>query len=184
MSKQVVPTHLVWIDLEMTGLDLTRDALLEIAVLVTSADLQEVVEGPSLVIYQPDHVLESMEPYVRELHTKSGLLTDVRAASTTVAQAQDAVVTFIKQHCQPQTAPLCGNSIWQDANFLRRDMPLVMQQLHYRMIDVSAFKVAIQTWYPENPYKQFEKKDGHRARVDIYESVEELRHYKKYFFIP
>lgn len=175
-------THLVWIDLEMTGLDSTRDTILEIAVLITNNDLDIIAQGPCLVIAHSDAVLHIMGSWVKEHHTQSGLVQLVKQSTISMESAQEQVLAFVKQHC-PQGSPLlCGNTIWQDRVFLRKDMPTLEKYFHYRMIDVSSVKELIKRWYPHNPHALFKKSDTHRALEDIQESVAELQHYKKYFF--
>lgn len=173
----------VWIDLEMTGLNVGRDVILEIATLVTDSDLTIIHEGPSLVVHQSDETLATMIPLVKDLHEKSGLTKAVRASTVTLRQAEEQTLAFIKQFCTAKTAPLCGNTVWQDALFLRKYMPRITDYLHYRVLDVTAFKIAVHSWYPSSQYREFKKKDDHRAMSDIYESVSELRHYRDHFFI-
>lgn len=175
--------NLVWIDLEMTGLNPANDVILEIASIITDKDLNVIKEGPSLVIHQPDSVLDYMDHRVKELHTKSGLLELVRNSSITLKQAEDQTLSFIKTYCMPETAPLCGNSVWQDRTFLYHYMPQLLSYLHYRIIDVTSFKEIITRWYPHNRHAFFEKKDTHRALDDIKESIAELKQYRTYFFI-
>lgn len=175
--------NLVWIDLEMTGLNPETDAILEIATIVTDGMLTVLEEGPSLVIHQPEAVLEAMGPWVKNTHDASGLTDKVRASTVSLDQAEQETLAFIQKYCTPQTGILCGNSVWQDRNFLARHMPSITDYLHYRLIDVTAVKQIVTAWYPGNPHLSFVKKDTHRALADIFESIEELRHYRKYFFI-
>jgi len=123
-----------------------------------------------------------MDSYVRKMHKTSGLLKKISSSTTTLKEAEDETLNFIKKHCLPETAPLCGNSIWQDRIFLSKYMKKIIDYLHYRMIDVTSFKEIITRWYPKDPYAFFEKKETHRALEDIEESIEELRQYKCYFF--
>jgi oligoribonuclease len=174
--------NFVWIDLEMTGLDARVDHILEIALIVTDANLQILHKGFSCVIHQPDAVLAAMNQYCTDLHAKSGLTESVRASSVTVAQAQEQILAIIKQFCEPRTAVLAGNSIWQDRTFLAQYMPQLTEYLHYRLLDVSSFKEIITRWYAQDPQAKFKKAESHRALVDIYESIAELAHYRKYFF--
>lgn len=174
------PMRFVWIDCEMTGLDPQRDHLLEIATFITDEQLHEIAAGPDLVIHQEQAVLEVMDPYVRSLHQSSGLLAQVEQSTVSLAQAEALTADFIAQHCTGYTAYLAGNSVWQDARFLRAYMPRVMQQLHYRMLDVSSFKLAVQAWY--GPDAVMRKGNAHRALDDIRESVKELGFYRKEYF--
>lgn len=180
-------TNLVWIDLEMTGLDTNQHVILEIASIITDSNLHVIEEGPSFIIHHPDETLHVMEEYVRGLHTTSGLLDEVRKSSITLEQAEEQTFAFIKKHCDPDTALLCGNSIWQDRAFLYKHMRPIVDYMYYRMIDVSSIKELVARWYPDNPQVAFVddklKKDTHRALQDIHESIEELRHYRKYFFV-
>ena len=176
--------RLVWIDCEMTGLDLTRDALIEVAVLVTDADLTVLDPGLDVIIHADDEVLESMIPFVRDMHASSGLTEQVRASTVTLGQAETMVLDYIKKFVpDAKSAPLCGNSIATDRGFLNRDMPLLDEHLHYRMVDVSSLKELAKRWYPRIYQSQPEKKLGHRALADIYESVDELDYYRRTLFV-
>lgn len=174
--------RLVWIDLEMTGLDPDFDEILEIATIITDNDLTMIAQGPTLVIFQSEEVLAKMNTKVKEMHTSSGLIEHVRSAQTPVDEAQQQTLDFIKQYCPIHSSPLCGNTIYQDRMFLRRYMPKLNAYLHYRNLDVSSIKEVVTRWYPNDPHAQFKKKDAHRALEDIQESIEELRHYRNYFF--
>ena len=174
--------NLVWIDLEMTGLS-EKDVILEIASIVTDKNLNVVEQGPSLVIHQSEAVLDKMNSVVKEFHKKSGLIEEVLCSTTILKDAEEQTLNFIKEYCLPETAPLCGNSVWQDRAFLRIYMPRLLSYLHYRLIDVTSFKEVIVRWYPKDPHAFFEKKDIHRALDDIKESIAELAHYRKYFFV-
>jgi oligoribonuclease len=175
----------VWIDCEMTGLDLARDALIEVAVLVTDAELQVLDEGLDLVIHVADDVLETMIPFVRDMHASSGLTEAVRASTITLGEAEKQVLDYVKSHVPDvRTAPLCGNSIATDRGFLNRDMPLLDEHLHYRMIDVSSLKELAKRWYPRVYQSQPEKGLAHRALADIKESVQELQYYRSTLFVP
>lgn len=174
---------LVWIDLEMTGLNPGIDTILEIAVFITDNDLAIVAPGPHFVIHHTEKTLEIMKPVVRDLHTASGLLDLVERSKVTMHQAEHEVVEFLSKHCIPSTALLCGNSIWMDKAFLAVHMPKLHDFFHYRIIDVSSLKELILRWYPESsPLKHIRKDDNHRAVDDILESIEELRYYRKNFF--
>ena len=176
---------LVWIDCEMTGLDLRRDALIEVAVVVTGADLVPLDSGLDVTIKAPDEVLDGMVDVVREMHDKSGLTAAVRTADTTLTQAEDLVLDYIRKHvAEPRTAPLCGNSIATDRGFISRDMPRLDAFLHYRMIDVSSIKELCRRWYPRAYFGQPAKGLTHRALVDILESIRELEYYRRAIFVP
>ncbi len=176
---------LVWIDCEMTGLDLVHDRLIEVAVLVTDGELAVLDEGLDLVIDAPAEALDAMVPVVRQMHEDSGLTEAVRAASLTVADAEQQLLAYIQQFVpEAGKAPLCGNSIATDRGFLARDMPALDAFLHYRMIDVSSVKELARRWYPRAYYNAPAKQGGHRALADIRESVEELRYYRAAVFVP
>lgn len=173
---------LVWLDLEMTGLNVDVDVILEIATIITDNELQIVAEGPSLIIHQPQAALDLMDEWVRNQHTKTGLIDAVIKSPITLAVAQEETLDFIKEFCPPRDGVLCGNSVWQDRAFLRKYMPRITDYLHYRLIDVSSVKELAQRWYPKSPYLKFEKPDNHRALEDVRNSIKELGHYRKYFF--
>jgi len=176
--------RIVWIDCEMTGLDLERDALIEVAALVTDSELTILGEGVDVVIACDDQALESMPDVVREMHTSSGLLDEL-AAGVTMAQAQDMVMTYVRAWVpDPRKAPLAGNTVGTDRGFLARDMPELEQHLHYRIIDVSSIKELSRRWFPRAYYNAPKKNGGHRALVDIRESIEELRYYREAVFVP
>ena len=180
-----VRDQLVWIDCEMTGLDLRSDRLIEIAALVTDAELNVLGEGIDLVIHTDDEALDSMIEVVARMHSRSGLTEEVRASTIDVAAAQEMVLDYIRSHVpSPKTAPLCGNSIATDRGFLARDMPELDEFLHYRMIDVSSIKELCRRWYPRIYYGQPEKGLAHRALADIEESIRELRYYRRTAFVP
>ena len=175
-------SNLVWIDLEMTGLDADNDVILEIATVVTSNKLELIAQGPTFVIGVEDRKLASMDAWNTTHHTRSGLVEKVRESTITLEQAQEATLLFLKEHAQEGLSPLCGNSVWQDRYFLRRQMPLLDAFLNYRIIDVSSIKEAVKRWYPRNPHTFFVKTENHRALEDIMQSIEELKHYKDFFF--
>ncbi len=180
-----VNEHLVWIDCEMTGLDLRRDALIEVAVVVTDAELTPLDDGLDIVIHTDDDVLDTMVPVVREMHASSGLTDQVRASTITLGEAEHAVLKYVKAHvAEPKSAPLCGNSIATDRGFLARDMPELDEHLHYRMIDVSSLKELARRWYPRVYYAQPAKGLAHRALADIRESIQELAYYRATVFVP
>ena len=174
--------NLIWIDLEMTGLNPEKDVILEIATIITDNFLNILAEGPSLVIFQPKEILDTMDEWPKKQHTKSGLIEKVRNSTVSVKQAEQQTLEFVQQYCTPNTAPLCGNSVYQDRAFLRNYMQNLNSFTHYRLIDVSSVKELVRRWYPQDPHAQFKKTDSHRALTDIHESIEELKQYKKYFF--
>jgi oligoribonuclease len=180
-----VTDRLVWIDCEMTGLDLRRDALIEIAVLVTDGDLRVLGEGVDLVIHADDAALAGMPDVVREMHERSGLTEAVRASTVTLAEAEQQALDYVRRFVpDPRTAPLAGNSIATDRAFLARDMPALDGHLHYRMVDVSSVKELCRRWFPRVFYAKPEKGLAHRALADIMESIRELEYYRRTLFVP
>jgi oligoribonuclease len=180
-----VTDALVWIDCEMTGLDATTDVLVEIAVIVTDAELNVLDPGLDIVIATDPAKLEGMDDVVREMHTASGLLTAIAEATTTLEQAEEQVLDYIKRWVPDRRkAPLCGNSIATDRTFITRYMPTLDDHLHYRMIDVSSVKELARRWYPKAYYNAPAKQGGHRALADIIESVTELRYYRAAILVP
>jgi oligoribonuclease len=176
---------LVWMDLEMTGLDPTSDVIVEIATVVTDDELAVVAEGPDLVIHQPDDVLAKMDPVVNEMHTRSGLLEAIRTSDISLADAGAATLAFIRTHApEPRSVPLCGNSIGTDRRFLAAYLPEIEDYLHYRSIDVSGVKELVRRWYPKLAQARPQKVGLHRALDDIRESIEELRYYRLRVFVP
>ena len=176
--------RIVWIDCEMTGLDLERDALVEVAVLVTDSELNVQGDGVDVVIACPPEALESMPDVVREMHTASGLLEEI-PRGTTMQQAQERVLAYVREHVpDPRRAPLAGNSVGTDRGFLARDMPELEQHLHYRIIDVSSVKELARRWYPRAYFSAPRKQGGHRALADIRESILELQYYRSAVFVP
>jgi len=176
--------RLVWIDCEMTGLDLRHDALVEIACLVTDGELTMLDDGIDLVIKPPAEAVDQMPDVVREMHTRSGLLTELNAGIT-LAEAQERVLAYVRGHvAEPGKVPLCGNSIATDRSFLARDMPELDAFLHYRMVDVSSIKELARRWYPRAYFASPKKGGGHRALADIRESIQELRYYREAIFVP
>ncbi|OLR89502.1 oligoribonuclease [Actinokineospora bangkokensis] len=177
--------RLVWIDCEMTGLDLGKDALIEIAALVTDSELNVLGDGVDLVIHTDDETLAGMPEVVRDMHARSGLTDEVRASALTLAEAQRQVLDYVRQWVPDErTAPLCGNSIATDRGFITRDMPELDAHLHYRMVDVSSIKELCRRWYPRIYYAQPDKGLAHRALADIKESIRELRYYRGTAFVP
>jgi oligoribonuclease len=176
--------RLVWIDCEMTGLDLAADALIEIACLVTDGELAELDDGLDVIIKPPAEALDQMASVVHEMHTASGLLCEL-AAGISLAEAQDQVLGYVRKHiAEPRKVPLCGNSIATDRAFLARDMPDLDSYLHYRMVDVSSIKELARRWYPRVYFASPPKHGGHRALADIKESIQELRYYRETLFVP
>ena len=176
--------RIVWIDCEMTGLDLTRDALIEVAALVTDSELNQLGEGVDLVIAPPPEALASMNEVVRRMHTDSGLLDEL-AGGVTMAEATEAVMAYVRHWVpEPRKAPLGGNTVGTDRNFLARDMPELDAHLHYRIIDVSSIKELSRRWYPRAYFAAPPKAGGHRALADITESIAELRYYREAVFVP
>jgi oligoribonuclease len=176
---------LVWIDCEMTGLDLGKDALLEVAALVTDPDLKVLGEGVDVVIHAEESALAGMPEIVRTMHEKSGLTEEVRRSTISLVEAEDMILDYIAGHVKdPRSAPLCGNSIATDRGFLARDMPRLDGHLHYRMIDVSSIKELCRRWYPRVYFGQPAKGLAHRALADIKESIRELAYYRRTIFVP
>ena len=174
--------NLVWIDLEMTGLDPDRHAICEIATIITDSNLDVIEEGPSLVVHLDEPTLAAMDPWCVEHHGKSGLTARIRESTVSNEEAQERTLEFVARHTQPGTAPLCGNSIWQDRRFLERYMPRLEAHVHYRMIDVSSIKECVKRWYNAS-YLPPPKTNSHRALDDIYESISELRYYRERIFV-
>ena len=169
----------------MTGLDLARDALIEVAAIVTDADLTPLDEGVEVVIHAHDDLLDTMLPVVRDMHSASGLTEKVRVSAVTLGEAEKLVLDYVKSHvAEPKTAPLCGNSIATDRGFVARDMPALDEYLHYRMIDVSSIKELAKRWYPRVYQSQPPKGLSHRALADIRESIRELEYYRRTLFVP
>src|SRR5215510_402091 len=169
----------------MTGLDLGKDKLIEVAALVTDPDLNVLGEGVDLVIHADEEALDAMPPVVRDMHAKSGLTEEVRRSTITMAEAEEAVLTYVREFVpNPHTAPLCGNSIATDRGFLARDMRALDDFLHYRMIDVSSIKELCRRWYPRVYFGQPAKGLAHRALADIRESIRELEYYRRTIFVP
>ncbi len=174
---------LAWMDLEMTGLDPTTNTIVEIATLITDDQLNLLAEGPDLVIATPPEALAAMAEVVRTMHTKSGLLGEIQAATTTLAEAGQATLDFLRLHIpDPRSVPLCGNSIGTDRHFLAAFLPEVDNYLHYRSVDVSTLKELARRWYPEVYSAAPRKAGGHRAMDDIRESVAELAYYRAALF--
>ncbi|WP_089245839.1 oligoribonuclease [Rhodococcoides kyotonense] len=176
---------LVWIDCEMTGLDLSKDKLIEIAALVTDSELEILGEGVDIVIHADDEALAGMPDVVKKMHAKSGLTEEVRASTVTIEEAQKQVLEYIREHVPvAATVPLAGNSIATDRGFIARDMVELDTYLHYRMIDVSSIKELSRRWYPRIYFGQPTKGLAHRALADIKESIKELKYYRQTVFVP
>jgi oligoribonuclease len=176
--------RLVWIDCEMTGLDLVSDALIEVAALVTDSELNILGDGIDLVVRPPEETLTGMKPIVREMHTASGLLDELTGGCT-LQEAEQQVLEYVRAHVpDPNKAPLAGNSIGTDRGFLARDMPLLEQHLHYRVVDVSSIKELVRRWYPRVYFQSPAKTGNHRALGDIRDSIEELKYYRATVFVP
>ncbi|MGH7739844.1 MAG: oligoribonuclease [bacterium] len=173
--------NLVWMDMEMTGLDPKTCVILEIATLITDKDLNLLAKGPVLAVHQPNAVLEAMDDWNKEHHGKSGLVKRVQQSTVSQAQAEQMTLEFVSQHCEPKTSPLCGNTIYQDRRFLLEYMPKLESYLHYRLIDVSTIKELVKRWYgPESQSPN--KKQTHQALEDILETIEELKFYREKVF--
>ncbi|MEA3239414.1 MAG: oligoribonuclease [Candidatus Bipolaricaulota bacterium] len=181
MKKE--PNNLVWLDLETSGIDVETKAILEVAMVITDKDLNVIAEGPELVIYQPDEVLENLDNWCKKQYRASGLIDEVRRSSVSLARAEDELVSFASQYCPPRACPLCGNAICFDRRFIIRYMPHLNTLLSYRNVDVSTIKELVGRWYPEVlagiGNSQTSK---HRALSDIHESIGELMHYRKNVF--
>ncbi len=172
--------HLAWIDLEMTGLSPDTDRIIEVAIVITDSQLEIIAEAPVLVVHQPDSALDGMDSWNKSTHGKSGLIDKVKASTLDEAGAEARMLEFLKEHVPARTTPMCGNSICQDRRFLARWMPQLEDYFHYRNLDVSTLKELARRWKPE--VAQGIKKHGkHEALADIYESIEEMKHYREHF---
>ncbi|AVT30242.1 oligoribonuclease [Plantactinospora sp. BC1] len=181
----VVADLLVWVDCEMTGLDLGKDALIEVAALVTDRDLNVLGEGVDVVIHADEQALAGMPEIVQAMHERSGLTEEARRSTVSLREAEDLVLEYVTSLVKdPRTAPLCGNSIATDRGFLARDMPRLDAHLHYRMIDVSSIKELCRRWYPRVYFGQPAKGLAHRALADVRESIRELEYYRRTIFVP
>ena len=175
--------QLVWVDLEMTGLDPERDQIIETALLLTDKDLNITARGPNTIIHCPSETLRAMDGWNRKHHRQSGLWDAALASTTSLSTAEALTVNFLKQHCQSDKLILAGNSIWQDRRFIIKHMPALNKLLHYRMIDVSSIKQLNALWYPHRKHEA-KKSHTHRAMTDIEESIAELRFYREHVFVP
>lgn len=168
---------LIWIDMEMTGLDPDTCHVIEIATLITDDNLEIIAEGPDIVVHQPDAVMNAMDAWCTEHHGASGLTAAVKASKVSLSAAERETLLFLERYCRPSSSPLCGNSVWQDRRFIDAYMPSLSQFLHYRTVDVSTLKELVKRWYPT--LEMLKKTETHRALEDIRESIEELRFYRK-----
>lgn len=175
-------SNMVWMDLEMTGLDPEKERIIEIATIVTDKDLNVLAKGPNLVIHQPARILKAMDDWNQKHHKKSGLLEAVKVSQVTTKRAERETLKFIKEYCLPKKSPLCGNSIHHDRRFLVKYMLKINDYLHYRIVDVSSLKFLIQSWYPKDK-KIEKKKTSHRALDDILASIDELRLYREHYLV-
>ncbi|QEI05496.1 oligoribonuclease [Pigmentiphaga aceris] len=173
-------SHLIWLDMEMTGLDPEKERIIEVAIVVTDSNLETVAEGPTLVIHQSDEQLDAMDNWNKSTHGRTGLIDKVKASTLTEAQAEDQLIAFLQQYVPAGKSPMCGNSISQDRRFMFRYMPRLEEFFHYRNLDVSTLKELCKRWQPE-VYKGFQKKNPHEALADIYESIAELKYYRANF---
>jgi oligoribonuclease len=176
--------RLVWLDLEMTGLDVERHVIVEIAALVTDDDLQPVDDGIDLIVHATPEQLAEMDDFVRAMHTKSKLLPEIEASTLSLAAAGAQVLEYVRSHVAEGTAPLCGNSIGVDRRFLDRHLPELDKFLHYRSVDVSSFKELCRRWYPAVYKKRPDKTETHRALADVRESIAELQYYREHMLAP
>ena len=172
--------RMVWIDLEMTGLDLRRESIIEIATVVTDGELNILATGPNLAVSVPEELIAGMDDWNTRHHHRSGLVDRIRKEGVSVSEAEQATLMFLREWVDENTAPLCGNSVWNDRQFMAKEMPELLDFLHYRMVDVSTIKELARRWYPGLP--KFEKKGAHLALDDIRESVYELVHFRKLIF--
>ncbi len=173
-------SNLIWIDMEMTGLDPEQDSILEIATIITDSHLDEIDEGLSIAVHQPEDVLAQMDDWNLNQHTSSGLLDRVRSSQSNLEEAEAVTLDLVSRHSQRGESPLCGNSVWQDRRFLKRYMPTLEGYFHYRIIDVSSIKELVRRWAPEI-YKELSKSEEHRALYDVKESIAELKLYRNKF---
>jgi len=172
--------YLIWVDMEMTGLVPETDRIIEVAFVITDNDLNTVVEAPVLVVHQPDGILDGMDAWNKSAHGKSGLIEKVKASALNDAQVEEQMLAFLKEYVPVRTSPMCGNSICQDRRFMARWMPKLEEYFHYRNLDVSTLKELAKRWKPEMA-KGVKKHGKHEALADIYESIEEMKHYREHF---
>lgn len=184
LKKEGTPSDkglaLIWIDMEMTGLDPEKDTILELATIVTDPQLNIIGEGPEIAVFHDDNVLNAMDEWCQEHHGNSGLIKRVQNSSVTMKEAEEQTIAFLQNHVAASLSPLCGNSVHQDRLFISKYMPKLNRYLHYRNIDVSTVKELVRRWYPDLP--EFEKTGQHTALKDIQESLEELKYYRLHVF--
>ena len=171
----------IWIDLEMTGLDPQKDVILEIASVVTDGDLNVIAQGPEIIIGHPERRLIAMDEWCTRTHKKSGLWDKVVASDTSIEEAEQQTLSFLREHCNPRKSPLAGNSVWMDRVFIMHSMKRLYDFMHYRTIDVSTIKELIKAWYPDQT-RVFKKNNSHRALDDVLESIAEMKLYRELFF--
>ena len=172
--------NLIWLDMEMSGLNTETDKVLEVATVVTDPNLNIIAEGPVIVIHQSDEILNAMDAWNQSTHSKSGLIEKVKRSSFDEVYAEETTIEFLKKHIAPNKSPMCGNSICQDRRFMAKHMPSLENYFHYRNLDVSVFKELSRRWSP-SLYQGFKKSSKHEALSDIYESIEELKYYREHF---
>eukprot|EP01132_Coremiostelium_polycephalum_P002316 gene2316-2855_t len=173
--------RLVWVDLEMTGLDISKDCIIEMACIITDGDLNIIEKGPDFAIKRSDEILDNMNPWCIDHHGKTGLTKKCRESTITIEEAEKQMVEFLKKHVDKGKCPLAGNTVHEDKKFLIKEMPLVVEMLHYRIVDVSSVKEMAKRWYPELPSPP--KRGTHRALEDIEDSIDELKYYRKHIFV-
>lgn len=180
--REIKKNNLVWIDLEMTGLDIERCRIIEIAAVITDSDLNIIAETPGIAIYQKEADLKNMNLWCKRTHNNSGLIKRVKESIVVTNQAEEIILKFIKKYVDKSESPLCGNSVWQDRRFLAKYMPVLESYLNYRLLDVSTFKVSAALWRPDL-LQQFNKKNSHIAIDDIKDSIKEMKFYRKNYLI-
>jgi oligoribonuclease len=181
-NGEAAGSALIWIDLEMTGLNPDSDRIIEIATLVTDNQLNVIAEGPVMAVHQPDAVLDAMDDWNKRTHAKTGLIERIKASTASAADAEQATLDFLRRHVPKNKSPMCGNSICQDRRFLARHMPSLEAWFHYRNLDVSSVKELVARWKP-GIMNGFQKKNTHKALDDIRESIDELKYYREHFIV-
>ncbi|MBY0475972.1 MAG: oligoribonuclease [Nitrosomonas sp.] len=174
--------NLIWVDMEMTGLNPVTDRIIEVALVITDSQLNTVAEGPVLVVHQPNEILDGMDKWNQSTHSKSGLIDKIKASKLTEAEVEAQMIEFLKLHVPSGISPMCGNSICQDRRFMVRSMPQLETYFHYRNLDVSTLKELAKRWKPEIA-ASFSKDGKHEALADIYDSINELKHYRQHFIV-